>query len=281
MTSADRLPADFSLFVATPRAIHAHSSATDERTLFECASDGIVNARAAKNSSLLAVADSQLVVLHDPVRKGDRKYALKWNEGEPRLLVFAPDSRTLYFTTTLNTSIQAYCIPSGETLPQPQIHPSPPSILSISSDGNILLSASSQPPKVCLQDLRIGGSAPISFYPIDSGSPAAVAAFQRHSISNSSCASFLLGFRDGTLSLYKLALPPRHQPYQNVDLDRSQISLLQPTRLACIKKLHKSAMGGIVAAEFIPGYKSRAVSVGHDGRCRLVALEGRRRILRT
>lgn len=282
MTSADQLPANFQLFIATPSAIYTHDRLAREKKLFECTSDGIVNARAAKDdSSLLAVADSQLVILHDPTRRGDRKYALKSYEGEPRLLAFSPDSRTLYFTTTLSTSIQAYCIPTGELLPPPQIHPSPPSILAISSDGNILLSASSSPPKIYLQDLRFKGSASVSFQPADVESLVACATFQRSENANPSYASFLLGFQDGTLSLYKLGLPTRRQSYQDVYLNQAQAFLLQPTRVGCIAKLHKPAMGGITAAEFIPGYKARVVSVGHDGRCRLVDFEGRGRVLRT
>lgn len=277
-----QLPTDLSLFIATPSAIHVQSRLTGQRLLFQCTSHGIVNARPAKdNSSLLAIADSQLVILHDPVRRGDRKYALKSYEGEPRLLLFSPDSRILYFTTTLSTSIQAYCVPTGELLPPPQIHPSPPSVLAISADGNILLSASSAPPKIYLQDLRFGGSASVSFQPADARAPAAFATFQKQEDANTTYILFLLGFLDGTLSLYKLVLPSRRQSYQDVYLNQAQAFLLQPTRIGCIRKLHKPAMGGVTAAEFIPGYRARAMSVGHDGRCRIVDFEGSGRVLRT
>ncbi|KAJ4293175.1 hypothetical protein N0V90_008457 [Kalmusia sp. IMI 367209] len=243
---------------------------------------GIVTARAAKdNSSLLAIADSQLVILHDPNRGPDRKYALKSYEGKPRLLLFSPDSRTLYFTTTLSTSIQAYCIPTGELLPPPQIHPSPPSVLAISSDGNILLSTSSMLPTVCLQDLRIGGSASVSFQPTDARSAVAIASFQSDETTNSPSVSFLLGFQDGTLSLYRLALSTRRPSYQDAYLNQTQAFLLQPTRIGSIRKLHKAAMGGVTAADFVPGYQWRAVSIGHDGRCRLVDFEGGGKVLRT
>jgi hypothetical protein len=40
-------------------------------------------------------------------------------------------------------------------------------------------------------------------------------------------------------------------------------------------------MGGITAAEFIPGYKSRVASIGQDGRCRLIDFEGGAKVLRT
>jgi hypothetical protein len=66
------------LFIATPNAVHLRSQLTDE-TLFECdAADGIANARASRdNSSVLAVADGQVVILHDATRGKDRKYKLK------------------------------------------------------------------------------------------------------------------------------------------------------------------------------------------------------------
>jgi hypothetical protein len=56
---------------------------------------------------------------------------------------------------------------------------------------------------------------------------------------------------------------------------------LKPIRIGAIKKLHKAAIGGIVAVEFLPGYNSRVVSIGHDGRCRLVDFEGGPQVLRT
>lgn len=80
MSRAPQLPADFHLFISTPGAVHSYHGAASE-LLFECATDGIVNACAAKdNSSLLAVADSRLVILHDATRGADRKYRLKSGE---------------------------------------------------------------------------------------------------------------------------------------------------------------------------------------------------------
>lgn len=66
------------LFIVTPNTIILRSKG-ENRTLFECKSaSGIVNSRASKdNSSLFAVADSQIVVLSDAVRGRDKKYHLK------------------------------------------------------------------------------------------------------------------------------------------------------------------------------------------------------------
>lgn len=78
MATTAELPADAQLFVATPSRIFTHSFTNVDRTLFECATPGIVNARpACDNSSLLAITDSQLVILHDAARGDNRKYALK------------------------------------------------------------------------------------------------------------------------------------------------------------------------------------------------------------
>jgi hypothetical protein len=66
------------LFIATQNAIYLHSQ-LEKKLLFECAtSDGILNARPSRdNSSLLAVADNHLVILHDFMRgKGNREYKL-------------------------------------------------------------------------------------------------------------------------------------------------------------------------------------------------------------
>lgn len=78
MANSGRLPFDQSLFVATPNAIYLRSQLARKK-LFECeTANGIVNARASKdNSSLFAVADGQVVILHDATRSRDRKYKLK------------------------------------------------------------------------------------------------------------------------------------------------------------------------------------------------------------
>lgn len=84
MAVPSQLPVGSSLFIAAPSAIQACSQSST-RTLFECATDGIVNAKAAKdNSGLLAVADSHLVVLHDVARGDDKKYRLKSAEVRSR-----------------------------------------------------------------------------------------------------------------------------------------------------------------------------------------------------
>ena len=109
----------------------------------------------------------------------DTVYELTIAQGEPRLLLFSPDSRTLYFTTTLNNSVQAYSIPDDKLLPSLPSHPSPPNVMAISSNGTVLLSASPNPMTIYLQDQRWGHSAPIDFRPTDARYSATCAAFQQ------------------------------------------------------------------------------------------------------
>jgi hypothetical protein len=77
MAYASQLQLERSLFIVTPSTIRCASSDVS-KTLFECDTpDGIVNAKVSRdNSSLFAVADSQVVVLCDAARDR-RNYKLK------------------------------------------------------------------------------------------------------------------------------------------------------------------------------------------------------------
>ncbi|KAH4952267.1 hypothetical protein HBI38_000980 [Parastagonospora nodorum] len=264
-----------SLFIATSKTVHSRTQLAD-RILFECnATGGITNARASRdNSRLFAVADSHVVMLCDALR-GSKKCRLRKGDGEPRLLLLSPDSRTLYFTTTLSPSVQAYDIPTTEMLPSQQPHPSPPNVISVSSNGDVLLSASPAPPTLYIQDRRWRGSAPVKFQPTDAETPVSCAAFSGpHTPTDNLHTSFVLGFRDGKMAMYRLFLPTMPEQRKQCELGGVRTFDLQPVRIGAIKKLHKASMGGVVAAEFVPGYTSRIISIGHDGRCRLVDFEG-------
>lgn len=72
------LPFNRNLLITTPKTIHLQTS-TGDKTIFECESaDGIVNACAVPgNSSLVAIADSQGVILHDTTQPRAKKHRLK------------------------------------------------------------------------------------------------------------------------------------------------------------------------------------------------------------
>ncbi|KAF1842267.1 uncharacterized protein K460DRAFT_345953 [Cucurbitaria berberidis CBS 394.84] len=165
------------------------------------------------------------------------------------------------------TSVQAYSIPAAELLPSLPSHPSPPNTIAVSCNGDVLLSASPDPPMIYLHDRRWGGSAPVNFQPIDAHSPINCAVFHSSDgLESLSHTSFVLGFQDGSLAMYRLLVPPLSKYHKGSHTHRFQP---QPLRVGALKKLHKAAMGGITAAALIPGYKSRVVSIGQDGRCRL------------
>ncbi|KAJ4333134.1 hypothetical protein N0V87_007863 [Didymella glomerata] len=94
------LPFNRNLLITTPDSIHLRTPAGD-KTVFECQSaDGIVNACAApNNSSLLAIADSHGVTLHDTAQPREKKHKLKGGGHAPRLLLFSPDSPGDHETT--------------------------------------------------------------------------------------------------------------------------------------------------------------------------------------
>jgi WD40 repeat protein len=195
--------------------------------------------------------------------------------------LFSPDSRILYFTTTLSNSVQAYSIPNDEPLACLPSHPSPPNAIAISSNGTVLLSASPNPPTIYLQDQRWGRSAAVHFRPTDTQSPATCAAFeQSNGPVQPAYTNFVIGFQDGLLAMYRLFLPSLRKR-SDESRTKPQFFHLQPVRVGVVKKLHKPAMGGIMAAEFLPGYKSRVVTIRHDGKCRLVDFEGGGKVLRT
>lgn len=198
------------------------------------------------------------------------------------MLLFSPDSRTLFFNTTLNNSIQAYSLLNGDLLPSSHSHPSPPSILSISDDGGVLLSASSAPPTVLIQDRRRAGIAAVDFNPPDSSSAVTCTAFESLlGAADPASTQFVLGFKDGTLALHSVSLPSLGHNQIPLQDGRWQYQRLQPLSLGAMSQLHKVAMGGVTAAAFIPGYTSRVVSIRHDGRCRLVDFANGGQKLRT
>jgi hypothetical protein len=167
-------------------------------------------------------------------------------------------------------------------LPPLSAHPSPPNVIAISSDGRIVLSASPAPLAVYLHDQRLNGNGHVQFCPRETNANITCAAFQASSdIRESSNTHFLLGFQDGMVAVYRVLVPTI--PHDSVQSNNQEMLPIhfRPVLVGATKSLHKPAMGGCKAAEFVPGYKSRIVSTGRDGRCRLVDFGDGGTILRT
>jgi hypothetical protein len=122
----------------------------------------------------------------------------------------------------------------------------------------------------------------VNFHPTDTHTTVSCAAFQAcDDTVEVSSINFLLGFQDGRIVLYRLSLPGAPGRLSDSQLHLTTTYHLQPVRIGVIKRLHKPAMGGVTAADFIPGSKLRVVSIRHDGRCRLVDFGSGGQVLRT
>jgi hypothetical protein len=153
-------------------------------------------------------------------------------------------------------------------LPSQSLHPSSPNVIANSSTGDIILSASPAPPTVYFQYRRWGDSAPTRFRPTDTLTPVTCAAFARKEQGDKKYVSFVLGFMDGMVALYRThTFPTRYQ--------------MQPVNMGVVKRLHRPGMRGVKTVDFIPGYTGRVVSFGLNGRCRLVDLRRAAKIYRT
>ncbi|KAF2837025.1 hypothetical protein M501DRAFT_938708, partial [Patellaria atrata CBS 101060] len=240
--------------------------------VFLSASEGILAAKESKDGSgTLAIADSQVVVLHDRVDQAtQRSYKLNGTEGPVRLLEYTNDSKQLFFSTTVQNAVQCYSISQSCLLDPLHSHPSSPTVLALSSNSSLLLSASENPPVIYLHNLTLR-TPPVQLQPRASGSAVSTAAFHpdRPNV-------FMLGYRDGTLAAYDATRIPRAIGKTDVRtrLGRSA----QYGEISHFKHLHSCSnhaydsgtksvgMGnigtGITAARFLPGYKTRTVSVG-------------------
>ena len=292
------------LLVTTSAGVYSWRS--DGVTLvFRSDSGGIVAARKASN--MLAIADGQVVILHD-INKGlqKRSYRLKgsdvgtlrsspvvWKlmmlQGQIGLLQYMNKSARLYFTTTLQNSVQSYSLDTSELLDPAPTHPSLPNVFAVSSLSHLLLSTSSHPPTIYLTDLsRYSPTIPLR--PQCSASAVAAVAFhpERENI-------FALAFSDGTVAVYRAV----HLTRENANLPRGQrpMASYDVVEVGFIKRVHATTSqaqnssgqegnsifggydpgtettgigniaSGITAIAFVPSLKATLMSVGADGRC--------------
>lgn len=259
--------------------------------MFRSSKSGIVAAKEAKDGSgVLAVADSHVVVLHDTKRGQEKSWGLRGDDDQVRLLEYTPDAKALFLTTRLTGAIQRYS-PERACLVDPaQAHSSPPAALTVSPTAHLLLSASEDPPVVCLKNLA-QNTAPHLIEPRASDAPVSVAAFhpERPNI-------FLLAFKDGTLAAYDATrIIRRSGAGQTVNdgsdnggeishfggLHRTTNRVGKDTNAESQTTAAGSKSAGITGAAFLPGYKLRAISVGGDGRCRLLDFADGGTLLRT
>ncbi|KAJ9644139.1 hypothetical protein H2199_004007 [Coniosporium tulheliwenetii] len=300
-------PSSHHLIVTTDEHVLAWD-AQGLRSIFSSASGGILAAKEAKDGNgLLAIADSQVVLLHDINRGKERSYRLRSTDastglGQIRLLEYADDSKCLFFTTTLQNAVQSYSLHQSRLLDPAHTHPSPPTVLATPKPTHLLLTASESPPTIYLQNLTLR-TPPLLLQPRASDSAVVVAAFhpERPNV-------FLLAFADGVLAAYDATriLRDGTRAPQKVEASRTSRAgeIGHFSRLHHVTAPHatvpnasdlqeqeevdfadpartRSRSVGITGAAFLPGHRSRAVSVGGDGKCWLVDFDCGGKILRT
>ncbi|KAK4890724.1 hypothetical protein LTR27_010651 [Elasticomyces elasticus] len=227
------------LLVSTPSRIYAWDC-RGITAVFTSSKAGIVAARA--RNSILAVADSQVVVLHDTKPGQDASWGLTANEhDELRLIEATKDG--LYLTTKLANVVIRHSSSKKQT--PIQSHATAPIALACSS--TFVVSASDDPPITYVKDLASDRTVLLKPQASDAAVIKATFHPDRDHV-------FSLGFRDGTIAAYNAG-----------ELSRSG----HDGEIGHLTTVHS----GMTGLAFIPGTKSRAISVGSDGRCKLLDLE--------
>ncbi|KAF2764603.1 hypothetical protein EJ03DRAFT_19196 [Teratosphaeria nubilosa] len=282
-TAKFSFPQDAHLLVTTPSTIYAWDAA-GLHAIFTSSRKGIVAAREAKDGSgVLAVADKHVVILHDTKRGQEQSWGLQGDEDEVRQLEYAQDAKWLFLSTSLTHDVHKYSTERSRLMTPTQSHPSAPVALAISPTGHYwMVSASDKPPVVHLQSLQ-RNTRPILIEPRASSAAVCAAAFhsERPNI-------FLLGFRDGTVAAYDATRVSRKNrgSFSNQEtVNDGEISHFTNLHRTTSKTVTSGGIASknasIAGAAFLQGYKSRAITVGSDGRCRLVDFADRGVILRS
>ncbi|KAK5172079.1 uncharacterized protein LTR77_003716 [Saxophila tyrrhenica] len=268
-------PNNAHLLITTPGHVFSWD-ASGVHTIFRSSKNGIVAAREAKDGSgVLAVADKQVVVLHDTKRGQERSWGLQADDDEVRHLAYTKDAKSLFLSTKSTADIQRYSAEQSKLLSPTRAHASPPVALAVSPTDHLMVSASDNPPTIYLSNL-MHNSPPILIESRASEAAVTVITFhpERPNI-------FLLAFADGTAAAFDATKIARKQTgaYANQEsVNHGEIGhfakLHRPTTAT-----HKTVC--IEDAAFLPGYQSRAVTVGRDGKCRLVDFADGGVVLRT
>ncbi|THY65997.1 WD40 repeat-like protein [Aureobasidium pullulans] len=289
-----KIPTNSHLIITTPGGIFSWDH-DGVKKLFSSSKKGILAAKEAKDGSqMLAVADKQVVVLHDCKRGREESWGLSGSEGIVRLLEYTPDANSLFLSTSLTGAIQHYSVHESRQLDSVSNHPSPPTVLAVSTTSHLMISASENPTVIYLQNLTLKTAA-VQLHPSASNAAIATASFhpERPNV-------FLLAFKDGTVAAYDATKISR-QSGARVDGKSCQPTNGHSGEISHLSNLHQvtnvrgisdppdasantnvgSKSIAITGAAFLPGFRTRAISVGADGKCRLFDFEAGGKKIRT
>ena len=270
-----QVPSESHLLVTTASHIYSWDTA-GVHPIFKSSKSSIVAAREAKDGSgVLAVADKRVVILHDTNRGQERSWGLEADDDEVRHLEYTADAKSLFLSTSLTANIQRYSTERSKLLASSRAHASPPIALAISPTGHLLVSASDNPPVVYLKDLK-QNSAPT---PVES--QASATAVSKIAFHPERPNVFLLAFRDGTVASFDATKISRNRvgSFANQEaVNAGEISRLVRLHRATSEPTNAHSISD---AAFLPGYKTRAITTGSDGRCRLIDFADGGVVLRT
>jgi WD40 repeat protein len=250
--------------------------------VFRSKKGSIVAAREAKDGSgVLAVASSNVVVLHDTKRAKEESWGLTGDQDEVRYLEYGPDAKSLFLTTATDGAIQHYDTERSRMLEPAEKLAMPPATLAVSATGHLVLSASQNPPVIYLKNMMMNNPS-LRLHPNASASSISCAAFhpERPNV-------FMVAFRDGTVAAYDASRMPKR------DFGVHAAPGLKDGEIGHISSLHRGTVGGdssldkstlvapIIGIAFLPGFKTRAVTAGRDGRCKIIDFANGGEVLRT
>lgn len=271
-------PTNKHLLITTPSRILSWD-ASGIHELFRSSRSGIAAATESKDGSgTLAVADKHVVVLHDIQRGKEKSWGLSAQEDEVRHLEYTKDSQSLFLTTAASNAIQCYSVQAEQLLSPPQTLSSPAAALAISPSGHLMISAQGSPPVVFLKDLSKNSTATL-LKPQASTAGISIVAFhpERANI-------FLLAFDDGSLAVFD-ATRVRRGAGEGKYNDQTHTGKAEIGRKRELHKALKSKTEGktraIAGAAFLPGHALKTVTVGIDGRCKLLDFSNGVNVLRT
>jgi len=182
---------------------------------------------------------------------------------------YSHDSRHLFYTDSLHNSIQSYSISENRVVDAAKSHPSPITAFAVSCDSNLILSTSANPPTVQICNQMLATT--ISLVPSASSAPVVSCAFHP-----SRKQLFLLAFGNGVLAAFDYAKLPITKNQNKKENARFVVIQCHARGIHAFRHLHDpniAGSSGITGAGFVPGQRSRAVTVGEDGRCFLVDFE--------
>ena len=211
-------------------------------------------------------------------------------KGQVRLLKYAKESKNLFFTTTLQNSVQSYSLRYSKLLDPTHVHPSPPSVFALSCTSRFLVSTSPAPPTIHLTSLALS-TPPVLLRPQFSSSAVVAAEFHPERENY-----FCLAFADGTAALYDAN--HFYDSHGNGKRRKNAAIIGTGGEKAFIRGLHIGSLtknaatedgvtakgydtgtapsgiglreSGISAVAFVPRRKATVVTIGADGRCCVV-----------